>query len=172
MQSVSSRIWTRVAVSISYDDTHYTMGTSTKACLFLYDFEFWRACIILACKSLLFRWKLSAGKTENIFHAGVYSVYIFLPIIERSYIPLTPRKNKSTTHWIWVSSYSSVYYISLKQLIVSIYVFHIQINTCKDSEKRSTPKPIEIHEISILDVQNKTLHSLTDKDGAFGHLLT
>ena len=28
MQSVSSRIWTRVAVSISYDDNHYTIGTS------------------------------------------------------------------------------------------------------------------------------------------------
>ena len=29
MQSVSSRIWTRFAVSISYDDNHYIMGTST-----------------------------------------------------------------------------------------------------------------------------------------------
>ena len=29
MQSVSSWIWTRVAVSISYDDNHYTTGTST-----------------------------------------------------------------------------------------------------------------------------------------------
>ena len=29
MQSVSSRIWIRVAVSISYDDNHYTTGTST-----------------------------------------------------------------------------------------------------------------------------------------------
>ena len=28
MQSVSSRIWTRVAVSISYDDNHCTTGTS------------------------------------------------------------------------------------------------------------------------------------------------
>ena len=28
MQSVSFRIWTRVAVSISYDDNHYTTGTS------------------------------------------------------------------------------------------------------------------------------------------------
>ena len=27
MQSVSSRIWTRVAVSISYDDNHYITGT-------------------------------------------------------------------------------------------------------------------------------------------------
>ena len=29
MQSVSSRIWTRVTVSISYDDNHYTTGTSS-----------------------------------------------------------------------------------------------------------------------------------------------
>ena len=28
MQSVSRRIWTRIAVSISYDDNHYTMGIS------------------------------------------------------------------------------------------------------------------------------------------------
>ena len=28
MQSVSSRIWTRVAVFISYDDNDYTMGNS------------------------------------------------------------------------------------------------------------------------------------------------
>ena len=30
MQSVSSRIWTRVAVFISYDDNDYTTGTSKK----------------------------------------------------------------------------------------------------------------------------------------------
>ena len=29
MQSVSSRIWTRIAVSISNDDSHYTTGTSS-----------------------------------------------------------------------------------------------------------------------------------------------
>ena len=28
MQSAASRIWTRVAVSISYDGNHYTTGTS------------------------------------------------------------------------------------------------------------------------------------------------
>ena len=31
LQSVSSSIWIRVAVSISYDDNHYTTGTSTKS---------------------------------------------------------------------------------------------------------------------------------------------
>ena len=30
MQSVSSWIWTRVTVSISKDDNHYTTGTSIK----------------------------------------------------------------------------------------------------------------------------------------------
>ena len=30
MQSVSSMIWTCVAVSISYDDNHYTTGTSNE----------------------------------------------------------------------------------------------------------------------------------------------
>ena len=28
MQSISSRIWSRVAVYISYDDNYYTTGTS------------------------------------------------------------------------------------------------------------------------------------------------
>ena len=36
MQSVSSRIWTRVAVSISYDDNHYTTGTSINNDLFMH----------------------------------------------------------------------------------------------------------------------------------------
>ena len=30
MQSVLSRIWTRLAVFISYDDNHYTTGNSEK----------------------------------------------------------------------------------------------------------------------------------------------
>ena len=37
MQSASSRIWTRVAVSISYNDNHYTTGTST---FFFFFFHF------------------------------------------------------------------------------------------------------------------------------------
>ena len=36
MQSASSRIWTHVAMSISYDDNHYTTGTSKEMnCLHL-----------------------------------------------------------------------------------------------------------------------------------------
>ena len=36
MQSVSFRIWTRVAVSISYDDNHYTTGTSSHTITFTF----------------------------------------------------------------------------------------------------------------------------------------
>ena len=35
MQSISSRIWTRVAVFISYDDNHYTTGTSPTTGIFI-----------------------------------------------------------------------------------------------------------------------------------------
>ena len=38
MQSVSSRIWTRVAVFISYDNNHHTTGTTWKVYLFIYLF--------------------------------------------------------------------------------------------------------------------------------------
>ena len=37
MQSVSSSIWTRVAVNMSYDDNHYTTGTFL---LFIKDYYF------------------------------------------------------------------------------------------------------------------------------------
>ena len=37
MQSTSSRIWTRVAVSISYDDNQYTSGTSIYKVLLGFD---------------------------------------------------------------------------------------------------------------------------------------
>ena len=40
MQSFSSRIWTRVAVSISYDDNHNSTGTSegiTQNCFWWWD---------------------------------------------------------------------------------------------------------------------------------------
>ena len=43
MQSVLSSIWTRVAVSISYEDNHYTTGTSRQIPL-------WKVWIPLSCQ--------------------------------------------------------------------------------------------------------------------------
>ena len=56
MQSVSSRIWTRVAVSISYDDNHYTTGTSQAHQLQLVSPS--PSCSIVFC-SLAKSWYLS-----------------------------------------------------------------------------------------------------------------
>ena len=41
MQSVSSKIWTRVAVSISYDNNHYTTGT-----YYIYELDSFLAVIL------------------------------------------------------------------------------------------------------------------------------
>ena len=46
MQSISSRIWTRVAVLISYDDNHYTTGTSLWYWIFFeYGQDFRKMCL-------------------------------------------------------------------------------------------------------------------------------
>ena len=45
MQSVSSRIWSRVAVSISIDDNHYTTGTSY---IYIYIYIY-----IIICKPIV-----------------------------------------------------------------------------------------------------------------------
>ena len=62
MQSASSRIWTRLAVSFSYDDDHYTTGTTTRErwtqfCCYhsmLFYFFFTRAHIATLLLLLLF----------------------------------------------------------------------------------------------------------------------
>ena len=48
MQSISSRIWTRVVVSISYDDNHYTTGTCKSLCVCCV-----RVCIRYKCWCIL-----------------------------------------------------------------------------------------------------------------------
>ena len=57
MQSVLSRIWTRVTVSISNDDNHYTMGTSLDFCLHIVKcknslFQTIQLSIIIQCSSI------------------------------------------------------------------------------------------------------------------------
>ena len=51
MQSVLSKIWTRIAMSISYDDNHYTTGTSAKSCLYMVWFV-----IEKFVGSIIFKW--------------------------------------------------------------------------------------------------------------------
>ena len=57
MQSVSSRIWTRVAVFISYDDNDYTTGTSLKLSHFDETFKQFSLVLVQFC--------LHAVKNQN-----------------------------------------------------------------------------------------------------------
>ena len=61
MQSVSSRIWTRVAVSISYDDNDYTTGT-----------DFW------FIGSARFLCNFYSSRQFPLFISDVQELYIFL----------------------------------------------------------------------------------------------
>ena len=59
MQSVLSRFWTRVAVSISYDNNHYAMGTSTVL------FDLWEKPINAFCRRLNASSMGKSKQTEN-----------------------------------------------------------------------------------------------------------
>ena len=74
MQSVSSRIWTRVAVSISYDDNHYTI-TGTKAILLITFIQYhWSKLPLLWSRKaisygyLVWPWWLFCISSQPIYH--------------------------------------------------------------------------------------------------------
>ena len=56
MQSFSFKIWTRVAVSISYDDNHYNTGTS------FYFYLYWNKDTTQCCLTSSFEKKYNKSK--------------------------------------------------------------------------------------------------------------
>ena len=69
MQSVSSRIWTRVAVSISCDDNHYTTGTSNKVFVFISMTSRW-------IWTLIYQRHSSTYKSSNKPYFGLSQYYM------------------------------------------------------------------------------------------------
>ena len=63
MQSVSFKIWTRVAVSISYDENHYTTGTSYKNWITLYAYIM----IYIMSGNQKFH-KIRAASFQSVYH--------------------------------------------------------------------------------------------------------
>ena len=88
MQLVSSRIWTRVAVSISYDDNHYNTGTSKY--LSKYYTKWSRLAVIL---SLLMQWRGAFGETTQSWDL-VSEILIFgkNPVVSDSFTLMFSRK--------------------------------------------------------------------------------
>ena len=74
MQSVSSRIWTRVAVFISYDDTHYTTDTSTR--YFLYTNSLQKAWIYVFYLSQ--QWLVSFVFFDGVLWNGISIFVVYL----------------------------------------------------------------------------------------------
>ena len=56
MQSISSRIWTRVAVSLSYDDNHYTTDTQSIAWPKEFEDKLWN----------LYKFQIYSQQTKDI----------------------------------------------------------------------------------------------------------
>ena len=81
MQSVSSRIWTRVTVSISYDDNHYTTGTSFFFFLPHSQVVFFLS--VEAVKELRMEGKRQWYLLDSNFIFGVYNYSDVLNVFER-----------------------------------------------------------------------------------------
>ena len=86
MQSVLSRIWTCVAVSISYDDNHYTTGTSKYNCPILFVMfalipDHWRS--LSFWFSILFYLNLLQGQAREREREELYCIhFLSQPILE------------------------------------------------------------------------------------------
>ena len=72
MQLVSSRIWTHVAVSISYDDNHYTTFNITSSNLILYSY-----------KSFYIIKRHTIHRSISLLHQTSYSTYMSHWLIKR-----------------------------------------------------------------------------------------
>ena len=78
MLSVSSRIWTRVAVSISYNDNHYTTGIYIYIYIYIYNIiprktiSWYHKSLVVLCFDLLTRPKMpfKVMHRKEVTHSG------------------------------------------------------------------------------------------------------
>ena len=101
MQSVSSRIWTRVAVSIFYDDNHYTTTTS----IFMHSKKQFQVCVcvcVCVCvraRKLFLSFFLSFFCTFFVYHTDLVQAGVIFenqPPVRTSYsVPQVQRSSVS-----------------------------------------------------------------------------
>ena len=102
MQSVLSRIWTRVVVSISYNDNHYTTGTSIiiilMGCIYFESFEWF--CLQISHDRKYFFPLLSKALWSRI-NSFFYSIFeyetnenttlLLVKLLAVTWVPCIPR---------------------------------------------------------------------------------
>ena len=69
MQSVSSRIWTRVAVYISYDNNDYTTGTSIN----FFSFDAWFNKILWVYSNFISIFQMELNKNGYVLEWHCYN---------------------------------------------------------------------------------------------------
>ena len=141
MQSFSSRIWTRIAVSISYDDNHYTTGTSINLYtrkLFVYDSQ--NKGLVFQIYSLIFDISAKVVANHTIYKRlqkrRIYpsrNLFMYYRIWhQNAYMGWSAIKHKQPTICcnpliflisLFISIYLSIYLCSYPFIIISKYLF-------------------------------------------------
>ena len=103
MQSVSSRIWTRVAVSISYDDNHYSTGTTS----LLYEWSKWTLLfgllkgVTINLREKCYMWIKTIQrkkKLSNFFNTLVNQMFCNISVM---WITMRRQQTHSLRLWKW-----------------------------------------------------------------------
>ena len=102
MQSVSSRIWTRVAVSISYVDNHYTTGT----CVYVFMCVYVGVCMNMCFKEWIIKYLNPRVRISVRLHF-YYSVCldVRMPVCVCMCVCIYVSKNELLSNWIFVYVY-------------------------------------------------------------------
>ena len=110
MQSVSAWIWTRVAVSVSCDDNHYTTGTSRIRVILRISFWvgvwlFWKRCrqwILTTPRVGVYKnWKQYSDRFSSLFITGFFSGVGILKYLYILDIPFEVRNNNTQQRIKW-----------------------------------------------------------------------
>ena len=127
MQSVSSRIWTRDAVSISYDDNQYTTDTSLLLVVIVYYFQIWKikehhiiiSRVISSHMGLMYFETPYKTSYINIFYISIHIETFYMTIyIETPYIT-----NYIKTSYISIHIETFYMIIYIDTLYISIQIF-------------------------------------------------
>ena len=128
MQSVWSRIWTRVTMSISTDDNHYTTGTCIECLIVLLQIQnkFYRGDHTIDTEQLFFyrappfwswQWRFEITNPQNFCREHCHKRFIFVTCNKKPIISL-PRKKTSPNGY-------AIFYILLRGATGSVMVYKL-----------------------------------------------
>ena len=121
MQSVSSRIWTRITVSTSYNDNHYITGTSVCVCvskntkiMFSLSSLLWVSCRVR---------NYQTEKDDSIWRVSLSHKKIWVTILwGHNFVIFSFRPLLVLLHWAHFVQYSWLLFLLL-EIYIYIYIY-------------------------------------------------